>query len=143
MSPPQAKGRPRVNHVTSSNKPTDFSLLDSWTAGAFTAATSGERATRLRDWLAKSPSHEQVQEVYREMSGRDKGAAKVLKERLDELKRAREQDSLVSEWAAKAEQLLASARLNIADAMAWQRDAAKAGAPLSREPLATLKTRLA
>jgi ATP-dependent RNA helicase SUPV3L1/SUV3 len=36
----------------------------------------------------------------------------------------------------KAEALLGAARLNLADAMAWQRDAAKAGAPLSREPLA-------
>ena len=77
------------------------------------------------------------------MTARDKGAAKVLKERLDELKRAREQDALTAEWAARAEQLLAGARLNIADALAWQRDAAKAGAPLSREPLAALKTRLA
>jgi ATP-dependent RNA helicase SUPV3L1/SUV3 len=34
-------------------------------------------------------------------------------------------------------------KLNIADAMAWQRDAAKAGAPLSREPLASLKAQLA
>ena len=33
--------------------------------------------------------------------------------------------------------------MNIADALAWQRDAAKAGAPLSREPLASLKLRLA
>lgn len=129
--------------MTSSNKHTDLSLLDTWTAGAFTAATSGDRSARLRDWLATQPSHEQLQEVYREMSSRDKGAAKVLKERLDELKRAREQDQLVSEWSALAEQLLALSRLNIADAMAWQRDAAKAGAPLSREPLATLKTRLA
>jgi hypothetical protein len=38
--------------------------------------------------------------------------------------------------------LLAIAKLNIADAMAWQRDAAKAGAPLSREPLLTLKAQL-
>src|SRR5574343_1291158 len=133
----------RVRHVTSSNKHTDLSLLDSWPAGAFTAATSFYRSARLRDWLATQPSHEQLQEVYREMSSRDKGAAKVLKERLDELKRAREQDQLVSEWSALAEQLLASSRLNITDAMAWQRDAAKAGAPLSREPLATFKTRLA
>jgi hypothetical protein len=35
-----------------------------------------------------------------------------------------------------------AARLNIADALAWQRDAAKAGAPLSREPLAGLRTQL-
>jgi hypothetical protein len=38
--------------------------------------------------------------------------------------------------------MLTASRLNIADAMAWQRDAAKAGAPLSREPLASLKLQL-
>ena len=117
--------------------------MDQLTGGAFAAATSGDRAARLRDWLATGPALEPLQEVYREMSGRDKGAAKVLKDRLDELKRAREQDVLVAQWAAKGEQLLAGGRLNIADALAWQRDAAKAGAPLSREPLAGLKNQLA
>jgi ATP-dependent RNA helicase SUPV3L1/SUV3 len=117
--------------------------LDQLTGGAFAATTSGDRSARLRDWLATAPALEPLQEVYREMSTRDKGAAKVLKERLDELKRAREQDALVAQWAAKGEQLLAAGRLNIADALAWQRDAAKAGAPLSREPLAGLKNRLA
>ncbi len=97
----------------------------------------------LRDWLSGEPALEPLQEVYREMVARDKGAAKVLKERLDELKRAREQDELTRQWADKGEQLLVGARLNIADALAWQRDAAKAGAPLSREPLAGLKNRLA
>jgi len=33
-------------------------------------------------------------------------------------------------------------KLNLADALAWQRDAAKAGAPLSKEPLAGLKQQL-
>ncbi len=117
--------------------------MDQLTGGAFAATTSGDRSARLRDWLATAPALEPLQEVYREMSTRDKGAAKVLKERLDELKRAREQDALVAQWAAKGEQLLAAGRLNIADALAWQRDAAKAGAPLSREPLAGLKNRLA
>ena len=131
------------NTVTSSHSSADISSLDQLTAGAFSAATSGDRAARLRDWLATEPALEPLQEVYREMTARDKGAAKVLKERLDELKRAREQDALTEQWAARAEQLLAGARLNIADALAWQRDAAKAGAPLSREPLASLKTRLA
>jgi len=65
------------------------------------------------------------------MSTRDKGAAKLLKERLDELKRAREQDALIAQWAAKGEQLLAGNRLNIADALAWQRDAAKPRAALA------------
>ncbi len=116
--------------------------MDQLTGGAFAAGTSGDRAARLRDWLASGPALEHLQDVYREMSSRDKGAAKVLKERLDELKRVREQDALVAQWAAKGEQLLAGSRLNIADALAWQRDAAKAGAPLSREPLAGLKNRL-
>jgi hypothetical protein len=49
---------------------------------------------------------------------------------------------VAAEWQAKAQALLEAARLNIADALAWQRDAAKAGAPLSREPLAGLRTQL-
>ena len=50
---------------------------------------------------------------------------------------------IAAEWAEKARNLLAEEKVNIADAMAWQRDAAKAGAPLSREPLASLKGQLA
>jgi ATP-dependent RNA helicase SUPV3L1/SUV3 len=129
--------------VTSSSKPLDLAALDQLTGGAFNAVTSGERGARLREWLQTEPSAEQMSEVYRELSTRDKGVAKILKEKLDELKRAQGQEALASDWAAKAEALLQSPRLNIADAMAWQRDAAKAGAPLSREPLASLKVRLA
>jgi len=84
-----------------------------------------------------------MQQVYRELSVKDKGAAKLLREKLDELKRQRDQEGMALEWAQKAETLLAETRINIADALAWQRDAAKAGAPLSREPLAALKVRLA
>ena len=126
-----------------SSKPLDLAALDQLTAGAFNAATSGERSARLREWLLTEPSEEHMQEVYRELSSRDKGAAKILKEKLDEIKRAHGQDALASDWAHKAEQMLQAPRLNIADALAWQRDAAKAGAPLSREPLASLKLRLA
>jgi len=129
--------------VTSSSKPLDLAALDQLTGGAFQAVTSGERSARLREWLLSEPSAEVLAEVYREMSTRDKGAAKLLKEKLDELKRLHGQDALASDWAQKAEQMLQAPRLNIADAMAWQRDAAKAGAPLSREPLASLKARLA
>jgi len=129
--------------VTSPSKPLDLAALDQSTGGAFNAATSGERSARLREWLATEPSADLLAEVYREMSSRDKGAAKVLKEKLDELKRMLGQDALASDWAQKAEQLLQAPRLNIGDAMAWQRDAAKAGAPLSREPLSSLKIRLA
>ena len=121
----------------------DTQQLDALTGGAFSAPTSGERAARVREWMATDPSVEAMQEVFRELSARDKGAAKALRERLDELRRAKAQDSLALEWAQKGEALRDAVRINLADAMAWQRDAAKAGAPLSREPLATLKNQLA
>ncbi|MES2937870.1 MAG: DUF349 domain-containing protein [Pseudomonadota bacterium] len=124
-------------------KSPDTSSLDQLTGGAFSAPTSGERASRVRDWLATQPSLEQMQEVFRELSARDKGAARPLREKLDELKRAKGQEAIAAEWAEKARALLAQSKLNIADALAWQRDAAKAGAPLSREPLAALKAELA
>lgn len=127
---------------SSASKSADTVALDQLTGGAFTAPTTGERAARVREWLATSPSPEQMAEVFRELSHRDKGASKPLKEKLDELKRAKAQEGLVVEWAQRAEGLLAQDRLNVADAMAWQRDAAKAGAPLSREPLAGLKSAL-
>jgi hypothetical protein len=124
-------------------KPADIPQLDALTGGAFTAPTSGERAARVRDWLATGPSLDAMQEVFRELSHRDKGAAKPLKECLDDLKRSKAQAAIAEEWAAKATALLAQPRLNLADAMAWQRDAAKAGAPLSKEPLSALKQALA
>lgn len=127
----------------SSNKPLDLAALDKLTGGAFTVSTSADRTARLRDWLADQPTLEQLQAVFDEMSHRDKGAAKVLREKLDELRRSKDQDALVQEWAAKGEALRDAAHINLGDAMGWQRDAAKAGAPLSREPLAGLKTALA
>ncbi|MBO9650324.1 MAG: DUF349 domain-containing protein [Variovorax sp.] len=129
--------------TSTSSKPHDIQSLDTLTGGAFTAPTSGERAQRIRDWLAGNPSPEQMQDVFKELSGRDKGAARLLREKLDELKRAKGQEAIAVEWTQKAEALLTQPKLNIADALAWQRDAAKAGAPLSREPLAGIKTRLA
>ena len=117
--------------------------LDALTGGAFSAATSGERASRIRDWLATQPAPEQLQEVFKELSGRDKGAARAVRERLDEIRRAKGQEAIATEWADKAQALLAAPKLNIADALAWQRDAAKAGAPLSREPLSLLKVQVA
>ena len=127
---------------TSSPKNNDMAQLDSLTGGAFTAPTAGERASRVRDWLLTLPSHDLLAEVFKELSIKDKGAAKLVREKLDEAKRAKVQEALASEWADKATALLALAKLNIADAMAWQRDAAKAGAPLSKEPLTGLKTQL-
>lgn len=121
----------------------DTRALDELTRGAFSAPTSGERSARVREWLATNPPIEQLQEVFRELSARDKGAARPLREKLDEIRRARSQEAIAAEWGDKANALLAQPRLNIADALAWQRDAAKQGAPLSREPLATLKAQLA
>ncbi|WP_341902966.1 DUF349 domain-containing protein [Polaromonas sp. YR568] len=124
-------------------KGADAHPLDGITGGAFSAPTSGERAARIRQWLAGEPSAEQMADVYKELANRDKGAAKPLKEKLDELKRSKGQEAVAAEWAEKANALLALSKLNLADALAWQRDAAKAGAPLSREPLAGLKVQLA
>lgn len=121
----------------------DSHPLDGLTGGAFSAPTSGERTTRIREWLATGPSAEQMAEVYKDLANRDKGAAKPLKEKLDEAKRLKSQEAVAAEWAEKGNALLALKKLNMADALAWQRDAAKAGAPLSREPLAGLKAQLA
>ena len=106
--------------------------LDALTGGAFSAATSGERASRIREWLLTQPAQDQLQEVFKELSARDKGAARAVRERLDEIKLMHVQEAMASEWADKANALLSASRLSIADALAWQRDAAKAGAPLSR-----------
>ena len=116
--------------------------LDAMTGGAFSAPTSGERAAKVREWMASNPPAEQMQEVFKELSARDKGAAKPLREKLDELKRSATQEHIAADWAVKAQSLLAAAKFNIADALAWQRDAAKAGAPLSKEPLAALRANL-
>ncbi|GAB3354686.1 MULTISPECIES: DUF349 domain-containing protein [Giesbergeria] len=130
------------NHPAPAKTP-EAHPLDGLTGGAFSAATSGERAARIREWLSTQPTPEQLQEVFKELSGRDKGAARAVRERIDELRRAKNQEAIAAEWADKANALLAAVKLNIADALAWQRDAAKAGAPLSREPLSLLKVQLA
>eukprot|EP01030_Chromulinospumella_sphaerica_P009641 gene9641-9451_t len=132
---------PEVNPAPA--KTQELHPLDALTGGAFSAATSGERASRIRDWLTTQPAPEQLQEVFKELSGRDKGAARAVRERLDEIRRAKGQEAIAAEWAEKAQTLLAASKLNIADALAWQRDAAKAGAPLSREPLSVLKVQIA
>ena len=129
--------------TTSSDSAPDLATLDALTAGALTAPTSGERSARLRDWLASDPSPELMHHVLKEMSARDKGAAKPLREKLDDIKRTKAQDLLAQEWTDKAQGLLQAAQFKVADAMAWQRDAAKAGAALSREPLAGLRQALA
>jgi ATP-dependent RNA helicase SUPV3L1/SUV3 len=129
--------------LPTSEKNNDIAHLDGLTGGAFTAPTSGERVARVRDWLQGNPGHDQLSIVFKELSVKDKGAAKLVREKLDDAKRTKGQETLVAEWATKAQTLLQTPKLNIADAMAWQRDAAKAGAPLSKEPLSLLKGQLA
>jgi ATP-dependent RNA helicase SUPV3L1/SUV3 len=138
----QESAVPEITVEPKPTKPTVIHPLDALTGGAFSAPTSGDRAAKVREWLATSPGTEQMQVVFKELSARDKGAAKPLREKLDELKRASAQEHIAAEWADKANALLALSRLNLADALAWQRDAAKAGAPLSKEPLVSVKTQL-
>ena len=95
--------------------------LDGLTGGAFSAPTSGERTARIRTWLATEPSTEKMAEVYKDLANRDKGAAKPLKEKLDELKRSKGQEAVAAEWAEKANALLAASKLNLADALAKSR----------------------
>ncbi|WP_305346998.1 DUF349 domain-containing protein [Polaromonas sp.] len=143
-SPMSKSAKPDTSAVkTPSTKSTDSHPLDGLTGGAFSAPTSGERTARIREWLATDPGAEQMAEVYKDLANRDKGAAKPLKEKLDEAKRLKSQETVAAEWADKGAALMGLKKLNLADALAWQRDAAKAGAPLSREPLAGLKAQLA
>ena len=128
---------------TQAPKTFEIAQLDGITGGAFSAPTSGERAARVKEWLASKPDTELQQAVFKELSVKDKGAARWIKERLDEARRAKGQEQLMAEWALRAQTLLDAAKIHMADAMAWQRDAAKAGAPLSKEPLAALKAQLA
>lgn len=123
-------------------KHTEAHPLDALTGGAFSAATSGDRAACIRDWLASQPTDAQLQEVFKELSVRDKSVARLVRERMDDIRRAKDQEVIAVEWAQKANDLLAASTLNVAEAVAWQRDAAKAGAPLSREPLSALKQQL-
>jgi len=139
----KAETTPAAAVKSGSAKSAEAHPLDGLTGGAFSASTSSERASRIRQWLASDPSVEQMAEVYKDLANRDKGAAKPLKEKLDEARRSKGQEAVAAEWAEKAQALLALPKLNLANALAWQRDAAKAGAPLSKEPLAGLKVQLA
>lgn len=142
-APQSPVNEPAVNPSSSPKASAAAHPLDALTGGVFSAPTSGERLTRVRAWVATDPSWEQMNEVFKDLSNRDRGAAKPLKEKMDEVRRARAQEQAAVEWAERAQALLAPERINLADAMAWQRDAARAGAPLSREPLASLKQAIA
>jgi len=54
-----------------------------------------------------------------------------------------QQEKIVAHWGELAQALLGATPFDMARAQAWQRDAAKARAPLSREPLAHWRAQLA
>ncbi|MBH2010813.1 MAG: hypothetical protein I8H71_14000, partial [Xanthomonadaceae bacterium] len=110
----KAEPTPAAAVKTSVAKSAEAHPLDGLTGGAFSAATSGERASRIRQWLATEPTPEQMAEVYKDLANRDKGAAKPLKEKLDEVKRSKGQEIIAAEWAEKAKSLLALPKLNLA-----------------------------
>ncbi|MEO8015392.1 MAG: hypothetical protein ABI642_14730, partial [Polaromonas sp.] len=59
----KADTTPAAAVKTGSAKTTEAHPLDGLTGGAFSASTSGERASRIRQWLATDPSVEQMAEV--------------------------------------------------------------------------------
>ena len=73
-SDPSPESQPRAKAV-------DLKALDALTGGAFTAPTAGERASRIRNWLASEPTHEQLSEVFRELSQRDKANSVLWRKR--------------------------------------------------------------
>jgi hypothetical protein len=121
------------------------SAIDRLTGGAISAQTSSARVHLIKLWLESTPqpSYEQMKEVFKLLSAKDKGAARHIKERMELIKKGQLQEAQTLIWSNKAQELLASPKLSIADALAWQRDAAKDGAPISKEPLASLRGLLA
>ena len=80
----KAEPTPAAAVKTGAAKSAEAHPLDALTHGVFSAQTSGERMSRVREWLASAPSAEQIQAVFKDLSGKDKGAAKLLREKLDE-----------------------------------------------------------
>lgn len=117
--------------------------LDAVTGGIFSAENSAQRQERVARWLATNPEAELLQQVHKALSHSDKGAAKPIRQRMNDIRQDTQQEQVSQDWAAKAEKILSAPTFHIADGMAWQRDAAKAGAPLSRPPLSELRSRIA
>lgn len=117
--------------------------LDAVTGGIFSASNTAKRLECVNQWLASNPEPALLQQVYKALSASDKGAAKPIRQRMNDIRQSNQQEEAGQDWAVKAEKILAATTFNIADGMAWLRDAAKAGAPLSKEPLADLRSRIA
>lgn len=135
--PPTAQAQPAPAQASQPHP------LDASTGGIFSAASSAERLQRVQQWLATGPDKALLQQVYKELSARDQGAAKPIRNHMTEIRQNQTQQDIAQEWAEKADKIVHAATFRIADGMAWQRDAAKAGAPLSKEPLASLRAQIA
>lgn len=107
-----------------------------------TTPTAAERLAKVQAWLSLAPTHADLLTVYKGLIEKDKGASKAVREHLDKHKEQKHQEEQTQHWQAQAEALLAEERLAIASILAWQRDALKAQAPLSKEPLLSLKAAL-
>jgi ATP-dependent RNA helicase SUPV3L1/SUV3 len=128
--------------MTNSNLSEMVEGLDALTGGALSASTASERATRIKEWLTSNPPVEQLQAAFKELSLRDKGAAKHIRAQLDEIRRTKNQESATLEWQNKAEKILSQPKFNMADGLAWLRDAPKVNISLAQEPFLTLKNQL-
>lgn len=116
--------------------------VDALIASVTSAPTPSDRSARVREWLASAPSAEQLAEAHKQLERRDRAAARLVQEHQADIERTRRQDAIAEEWRVRIQAILDAPTLDMAAATNWQRDAARAGAPLSREPLATLKARL-
>lgn len=139
----KTEAEPQKVEKVSAPAPTPIHPLDEVTGGIFSASTSSKRHELVIQWLATEPNKILLQQVYKELSARDKGAAKHIRTHMNDIRKTQNQDDIAQQWAQKAEKILTANQFHLADGMAWLRDAAKAGAPLSKEPLASLRAQIA
>ena len=73
----------------------DPTTLDQLTGGAITATTALARTQLIKSWLESSPAptYEQLNEVFKLLSAKDKGAARQVRESMDEIKKAQNQEA--------------------------------------------------
>lgn len=97
--------------------------LDVLTGGAFSANSSQERVDAIQQWLATNPAIDAMQEVHKELSNKDSGVAKLVKDKLDVLKELEQLQAAQAEWVQKADDMLGASKMSMADGLAWLRDA--------------------
>ncbi|MDI9336249.1 MAG: hypothetical protein QM520_04385 [Gammaproteobacteria bacterium] len=101
------------------------------------AQSSQERSELVRHWLDSQPSKESLQYLYRLLVDKDKGSARNIRLRLDELKNGDQYAMQVGEWLSSAGELLENNATSLGQLLAWQRDLAKTKLAVDQEPLQT------